>query len=37
VFVREVTAFLRALTDPRARNLERTIPLRVPSRLPVDR
>ena len=34
--VDEVTAFLSALTDPRARNLERTTPRRVPSGLPVD-
>ena len=34
--VDEVTAFLSALTDPRARNLERMTPRRVPSGLPVD-
>ena len=34
--VDEVTAFLSALTDPRARNLERITPRRVPSGLPVD-
>jgi cytochrome c peroxidase len=37
VFTREVTAFLKTLTDPRARVLGYTIPLRVPSGLPVDR
>jgi cytochrome c peroxidase len=34
--VDEVTAFLSALTDPRARNLDRLTPRRVPSGLPVD-
>ncbi len=34
--VDEVTAFLSALTDPRARDLERITPRRVPSGLPVD-
>jgi cytochrome c peroxidase len=37
VFVREVTSFMRALTDPRARFLGNTIPDRVPSGLRVDR
>lgn len=37
VFVREVTAFMRALTDERARNVAHLIPRRVPSGLPVDR
>lgn len=32
----EVTEFMKALTDPAARNLQRTIPERVPSGLPVD-
>jgi cytochrome c peroxidase len=34
--VDEVTAFLSALTDPRARDLQRITPRRVPSGLPVD-
>jgi hypothetical protein len=33
----EVTEFLRALTDPRARNLEPVTPGHVPSGLPIDR
>ena len=33
----EVTAYMRALTDPRARDLDAVIPARVPSGLPVDR
>jgi cytochrome c peroxidase len=32
----EVTAFMRALTDPAARDLSRAVPARVPSGLPVD-
>jgi cytochrome c peroxidase len=32
----EVTAFMNALTDPEARHLNRVIPRRVPSGLPVD-
>ena len=35
--VDEVTEFLRALTDPRARNLESVTPGHVPSGLPIDR
>jgi hypothetical protein len=35
--VDEVTEFLRALTDPRARNLEAVTPGHVPSGLPIDR
>ena len=35
--VDEVTEFMKALTDPAARNLRRLIPRRVPSGLPVDR
>jgi cytochrome c peroxidase len=34
--VDEVTEFMRALTDPAARNLQHIVPNRVPSRLPVD-
>lgn len=34
-FIRRVSAFLRALTDERARNLDDLIPRRVPSGLPV--
>jgi cytochrome c peroxidase len=34
--VDEVTEFMRALTDPAARNLRRLTPRRVPSGLPVD-
>ena len=34
--VDQLTTFMSALTDPRARNLQRTIPARVPSGLPVD-
>jgi cytochrome c peroxidase len=36
-FVRQLTAFMRALTDERARQLADVIPERVPSGLPVDR
>jgi hypothetical protein len=32
----EVTEFMKALTDPAARNLSRLTPQRVPSGLPVD-
>ena len=35
--VDQLTAFMTALTDPRARNLQRSIPRRVPSGLPIDR
>jgi hypothetical protein len=35
--VDQLTAFMSALTDPRARHLERTVPNRVPSGLPIDR
>lgn len=35
--VDEVTEFMKALTDPAARNLRRVTPRRVPSGLPVDR
>jgi cytochrome c peroxidase len=34
--VDEVTDFMKALTDPAARNLQRIVPGRVPSGLPVD-
>jgi cytochrome c peroxidase len=34
--VDEVTEFMKALTDPAARNLQHIVPERVPSRLPVD-
>ena len=34
--VDEVTEFMRALTDPAARDLSRVTPARVPSGLPVD-
>jgi len=34
--VDEATEFMKALTDPAARNLQHFIPNRVPSRLPVD-
>lgn len=34
--VDEVTEFMKALTDPGARNLRRLVPQRVPSGLPVD-
>jgi cytochrome c peroxidase len=34
--VDEVTEFMKALTDPAARNLRRLVPQRVPSGLPVD-
>lgn len=34
--VDQLTTFMTALTDPRARHLQRTIPTRVPSGLPVD-
>ena len=37
VFVRQVTAFMHALTDKAALDLARFIPRKVPSRLPVDR
>jgi cytochrome c peroxidase len=37
VFVREVTAFMHALTGNGARNLSRFMPRHVPSGLPVDR
>jgi cytochrome c peroxidase len=32
----QIVTFLRALTDPAARSLERIVPSRVPSGLPVD-
>jgi hypothetical protein len=32
----EITEFLKALTDPGARNLNGLVPLRVPSGLPID-
>jgi cytochrome c peroxidase len=32
----EVTEFMKALTDPAARKLDRIVPIRVPSGLPVD-
>jgi cytochrome c peroxidase len=35
--VKGLTAFMSALTDPRATNLRRSVPQRVPSGLPVDR
>jgi cytochrome c peroxidase len=35
--IADVTAFLRALTDPRARHLEEDAPGHVPSGLPIDR
>ncbi len=35
--VQELIAFMEALTDPRALNLEGTIPASVPSGLPIDR
>lgn len=35
--VRALTAYMTALTDPRARDLERVVPRAVPSGLPVDR
>jgi hypothetical protein len=34
--VDEVTEFMKALTDPAARNLRRIAPRRVPSGLPID-
>jgi cytochrome c peroxidase len=34
--VEQVTEFMKALTDPAARNLRRVTPRRVPSGLPVD-
>jgi hypothetical protein len=34
--VDEVTEFMKALTDPAARNLQLIVPGRVPSGLPVD-
>ena len=34
--VDEVTEFMKALTDPAARNLQSIVPNRVPSRIPVD-
>lgn len=37
LFVRQVTAFMLALTDPQARDLSRFTPRKVPSGLPVDR
>lgn len=37
VFVQRVTAFMRALTDDRARDLLHVVPDRVPSGLPIDR
>lgn len=36
-FTRQVTAYMHAFTDPRARNLDRLIPREVPSGLAVDR
>jgi cytochrome c peroxidase len=36
-FVADVTSFMLALTDERSRDLDRTIPIKVPSGLPVDR
>jgi cytochrome c peroxidase len=36
VTIDEVTAFMRALTDPAARDLRSAIPVRVPSGLPID-
>lgn len=36
-FVRQVTAFMHALTDERARLLDRFLPRKVPSGLPVER
>lgn len=33
----QLTTFMSALTDPRARNLRSTVPSRVPSGLPIDR
>ena len=35
--VDEVTEFMKALTDPAARNLQSVVPSRVPSGLPIDR
>ena len=32
----EVTEFMKALTDPAARNLRKVVPHRVPSGLPID-
>jgi cytochrome c peroxidase len=37
IFTRQVTAFMLALTDDRARDLSRFSPTKVPSGLPVDR
>jgi hypothetical protein len=37
VTIDEVTEFMKALTDPAARNLSAITPDRVPSGLPVDR
>ena len=34
--VDEVTEFMKALTDPAARNLDHVVPMRVPSGLPID-
>jgi cytochrome c peroxidase len=34
--VDEITEFLKALTDPRARNMQALVPLAVPSGLPID-
>jgi cytochrome c peroxidase len=35
--VDQLTTFMSALTDPRARRLSKSVPARVPSRIPVDR
>jgi hypothetical protein len=35
--INEVTEFMKALTDPAARDLSAIVPERVPSGLPVDR
>jgi hypothetical protein len=34
--VDQITEFLKALTDPASRDLQRFVPARVPSGLPVD-
>jgi hypothetical protein len=34
--IEDVTEFMRALTDPAARDLSRVVPARVPSGLPID-
>jgi cytochrome c peroxidase len=34
--VDQVTEFMKALTDPAARNLDHVVPMRVPSGLPID-